>query len=401
MIRPSISPFSSPAILVKKKDGSWRMCVDYRQLNSNTIKNKYPIPIIKDLLDELYGASIFSKIDLRSGYHQIRMKETGIEKTAFTTYLGHFEYVVLPFGLTNAPATFQSLMNTVLADFLRKFALVFFDDILVYSLTLDDHINHLRVVLEVLRHHQLYAKFSKCTFAQPKIEYLGHVISSKGVATDPAKISIIQNWPASTTLTQLRAFLGLTGYYRRFIKGYGIICQPLFKALKKDSYTWTIEQDKAFEHLKQIMSAPPVLALPDFTQPFILEADASGNGIGAVLMQRGQPIAYLSKTLGPKAMETSTYEKEAMVILEAHKKWKHYFASTALVIRTDQQSLKYINEQRLVEGVQHKLLIKLLGFSYTVEYKQGKANKVVDALSRATHSSDCMAISTVIPQWIQ
>jgi hypothetical protein len=220
-----------------------------------------------------------------------------------------------------------------------------------------------------LRHHQLYAKFSECTFAQPKIEYLGHVISSKGVATDPAKISIIQNWPAPTTLTQLRAFLGLTRYYRGFIKGYGIICQPLFKALKKDSYTWAIEQDKAFEHLKQIMSAPPVLALPDFTQPFILEADASGNGIGAVLMQRGQPIAYLSKTLGPKAMEASTYEKEAMAILKALKKWKHYFASTALVIRTDQQSLKYINEQRLVEGVQHKLLIKLLGFNYTIEYK--------------------------------
>lgn len=230
--------------------------MDYRQLNSNTIKNKYPIPIIEDLLDELFGAKVFSKIDLRSGYHEIRMKEDDIQKTAFTTHLGHFEYVVMPFGLTNAPATFQSLMNTVLAQFLRKFALVFFDDILIYSKSLSDHIIHLEAVLEVLRQNQLYAKLSKCTFRQDKIEYLGHVISSEGVATDPSKIEIIKQWPSPSNPTQLRAFLGMTGYYRRFIQGYGIICKPLFKSLKKDGFSWNNEKEEAFQLLKKVMSSP-------------------------------------------------------------------------------------------------------------------------------------------------
>ena len=346
------------------------MCVDYRQLNSNTVKNKYPIPIIENLLDELYGAQIFSKIDLRSGYHQIRIKTEDIPKTAFTTHLGHFEYVVMPFGLTNAPATFQSLMNDVLSEFLRKFALVFFDDILIYSNSLSDHIHHLRSVLQVLRQHQLFAKMGKCTFGQTEIEYLDHVISTNGVATDPAKIQIIQQWPSPKNITQLRAFLGLTGYYRRFIKGYGVICRPLFDALKKNSYVWCESQEKAFQQLKLMMSTPPVLALPNFNEPFVLEADASGQGIGAVIMQQGKPIAFFSKSLDPKAAAASTYEKEALAILEALKKWNHYFASTSLIIKTDQQSLKYIQEQKLVEGIQHKLLIKLLGYNYRVEYKK-------------------------------
>jgi hypothetical protein len=223
MIQPSQSPYSSPVILVKTKDGTWRLCVDYRQLNSNTVKNKYPIPIIEDLLDELLGAKVLSKIDLRSGYHQIRMKPEDIHKTAFSTHLGHYEYLVMPFGLTNAPATFQTLMHTVLADCLRKFALVFFDDILVYSTSMAEHNTHLRAVLQVLREHKLHATLSKCSFGQSEIEYLGHVISAHGVATEPLKISIIQQWPTPKTVTELRAFLGMAGYYRRFIKGYGII----------------------------------------------------------------------------------------------------------------------------------------------------------------------------------
>jgi hypothetical protein len=250
MIQPSVSPYSSPVILVKKKDGTWRLCVDYRQLNSNTIKSKYPIPIIEDLLDELFGARIFSKIDLRSGYHQIRMRAEDIQKTAFTTHLGHFEYLVMPFGLTNAPATFQTLMNTVLADFLRKFALVFFDDILVYNTSLSEHVLHLRSVLQILTENKLYAKKAKCSFAQKEIEYLGHVINAKSVATELSKISIIQNWPAPKNVSELRAFLGIAGYYRRFIAGYGIICKPLFNALKRDAFEWSSEQDNAFSQIK-------------------------------------------------------------------------------------------------------------------------------------------------------
>ena len=371
-IRNSMSPYSSPAILIKKKDLTWRKCIDFRKLNLLTVKNKYPIPIIEDLLDELHGAKIFSKIDLRSGYHQIRMHEDDIAKTAFSTHQGHYEYVVMPFGLTNAPATFQQLMNSILAPVLRKFVLVFFDDILVYSKSLTEHVLHLKTVFDILKQNQLFAKMTKCSFAQPSVEYLGNIISGQGVATDPKKIQAIKDWPTPKNVTELRGVLGLTGYYRRYIRDYGLICRPLFQALKKDNFQWNTEQSQAFQTLKKVMTEAPVLALPDFSLPFTLEADACDYGIGVVLMQRGKPIAFLSQALGPKAAGLSTYDKEAMAILAALKQWKHYFAASSIVIKTDQQSLKYIQEQKLTEGIQHKLMVKLLGYNYVVEYKKGR-----------------------------
>ncbi|KAL0376671.1 UNVERIFIED_CONTAM: Transposon Ty3-G Gag-Pol polyprotein [Sesamum calycinum] len=259
IIRTSQSSFVSPVLLVKKKDGGWRLCVDYRYLNKLTVKHNFPIPVIDELLDELHGAKYFSKIDLRSGYFQIRMKTEDVPKTSFITHSGHYEFLVMPFGLCNAPSTFQALMNPVFEPYLRKFVLVFFDDILIYSKEWGLHMLHLRKVLELLRKHQLYAK-------------------QRGVATDPKKIECIKNWPVPTSVKALRGFLGLTGYYRKFIKGYGSISKPLTSLLKKDAFNWNLEAETAFNHLKEVMIRAPVLALPNFSKPFIVETDACGKG---------------------------------------------------------------------------------------------------------------------------
>jgi hypothetical protein len=324
IIQPSNSPFSSPIILVKKKDGSWRFCTDYRALNAITVKDKFPMPTVDELLDELYGAQYFSKLDLRSGYHQILVQPADRFKTSFRTHHGHYEWLVMPFGLTNAPATFQCLMNKIFQTVLRKFVLVFFDDILIYSGTWKDHLVHLEIGLRTLQHHQLYARLSKCSFGAKEVDYLGHKVPGQRVSMELNKIQAVLNWPTPANIKQLRGFLGLTGYYRRFVRAYANIAAPLTDLLKKDSFLWNPEADTAFRQLKKAMTEAPVLGLPDFSQPFIVETDASGIGVGAVLAQNGHPIAYFSKKLAPTMQKQSAYTRELLAITEALAKFRHY-----------------------------------------------------------------------------
>lgn len=394
-IRPSSSPFSSPILMVRKKDGSWRMCVDYRALNKITIKDRYPIPVVDELLDELHGAQVFTKLDLRSGYHQIRVHEADVSKTAFRTHDGHYEFLVMPFGLSNAPATFQSLMNHIFRLYLRKFVLVFFDDILIYSRNIDEHLKHLELVFALLRKHKLFVKESKCTFAQKSVGYLGHLISSDGVSVEPEKIQCILSWKTPSTVKELRGFLGLAGYYRKFVKDFGKISAPLTQLLKKDAFKWTAEATIAFKLLQQALTTTPVLILPDFSKEFYLECDASGGGIGAVLMQCARPIAFYSKPLSGKNLNLSVYDKEMLAIVCAVNKWRPYLLGRHFKIYTDHRSLKYFLEQRLSSIEQQKWVSKLLGYDYEIIYRSGSSNKAADALSRLVNPQ-LLAISAPI-----
>ena len=271
LIRPSHSPWGAPVLFVKKKDGSLRMCIDYRGLNKATIKNKYPLPHIHDLFDQLAGSKVFSKIDLRSGYHQLKIKEEDIPKTAFRTRYGHYEFLVMSFGLTNAPAAFMDLMHRVFNDYLDKFVIVFIDDILIYSKNEEEHEAHLRQVLQRLSVEKLYAKFSKCEFWLNKVIFLGHVVSDEGISVDPSKIEAIISWKQPKSVTEIRSFLGLVGYYRRFVEGFSKLAGPLTALTRKgQKYVWTERCEESFQELKRRLTTAPVLTPPQGTEGFAI-----------------------------------------------------------------------------------------------------------------------------------
>ncbi|GJY79726.1 putative reverse transcriptase domain-containing protein, partial [Tanacetum coccineum] len=319
-IRPSSSPWGAPVLFVKKKDGSFRMCIDYRELNKLTVKNRYPLPRIDDLFDQLQGSSVYSKIDLRSGYHQLRVREEDIPKTAFRTRYGHYEFQVMPFGLTNAPAVFMDLMNRVCKPYLDKFVIVFIDDILIYSKSKQEHEEHLKIILELLKKEELYAKFSKCEFWIPKVQFLGHVIDSEGIHVDPAKIESIKDWTSPKS--------------------------PIEDSLKA-----------AFQLLKQKLCSAPILALPEGSEDFIAYCDASKKGLGAVLMQREKVVFAL-------------------------KIWRHYLYGTKCTVFTDHKSLQHILDQKELNMRQRRWLELLSDYDCDIRYHPGKANVVADALSR-------------------
>jgi len=312
------------------------------------------MPLIEEIIEELAGSAYFAKLDMKSGYHQVRMKKEDEYKTAFKTHHGHYQFKVMPFGLTNAPATFQCIMNEVLAPFLRKFVMVFLDDILIYNPYLETHLAQLDQVLSTLRTHHLYMKKSKCSFAQLQVEYLGHVISGAGVATAGDKIEAMLKCPVPQNVTDVRAFLGLTGYYRKFVRGYGSIAKPLTQLLKHKQFQWSSDAQAAFVQLKQAMVSAPVLALPDFKESFVVETNASDIGIGAVLMQKDRPIAFLSKALGDSHKSKSIYEKEFLALIMAVEKWRQYLQRQEFIIKTDHQSLAYLTEQNLHSELQKK-----------------------------------------------
>ncbi|GJU22562.1 putative mitochondrial protein [Tanacetum coccineum] len=338
IIQPSVSPFSSPVLLVKKKDGSWRFCVDYRALNKATILDMFLIPVIDELFDELHGARIFTKLDISSNSNEERR--------------------------------------------------LFFDDILVYGNSLKEHREHFSIIFDCLREQKLFCNRKKSSVAQENIKYLGHIFSHEGVAADPSKISAMLNWPIPKSLKELRGFLGLTGYYQKFVIGYGKIARVLTDLIKKDNFLWSNEATQAFKNLQEVMTRIPVLALPDFSQEFVVETDASGYVVGAVLSQKGRPMAYFSKTLGTRARLKSVYERELMASVMAIKKWRPYLIGRHFIVRTDQRSLKCLLKQRVVTEENQHWLYKLSRYDFEIQYQSGKENNIADALSRVTRVED-------------
>jgi len=401
-VQPSTSPWAAPVLFVKKKDGSLRLCIDYRGLNAVTIKNKYPLPLLDEFFDRFQGAKYFSKLDLQQGYHQLRIADADIPKTAFSTRYGHFEYRVMPFGLTNAPASFQALMNHIFQEHMDQHVVVFLDDILVYSKTFAAHLEHVRETLELLRQHKLHAKRSKCEFGTSSVVFLGHVISDKGISADPAKTAALRTWPVPTNVQQLRSFLGFINFYRRVMPRLAWVAAPLFKLLNDGAnrdktktrplVQWGPAEQVAFDGLRHILTTSPVVIPGDPNLPYTMETDASNDATGGVLYQwidgKKHPVAYESRTLKTAERNYPVHEKELLAIVHACRAWRSYvLGAPENVVYTDHASLKFIFTQPHLSQRVTRWVEFLAPYNLSIRYKPGKTNVAADALSRLEISS--------------
>lgn len=403
VIEESRSPFSSPVVLAKKKNGEWRFCVDFRTLNSITTKDAYPLPRIDDTLRALHGNRYFSILDLLSGFWQIPLAQRDKHKTAFVTRDGLFQFKVMPFGLTNAPATFQRLMDKVLNSLTWKFCIVYLDDIVVFGRTIEEHNRNLALVLEQIIKAKLKLRADKCKFAQEEVIYLGHKINQFGIGTDPSKIEVINRISTPTDRMKLRRFLGACSYYRKFVKNFSEIALPLYRLTSsKAAFRWTAVEQSAFEKLKEALKNTPVLVAPDFSKPFDVYCDASttGQAMGAVLQQSHGVIAYASRHFNDAELKYSINDKEALAVLWASKHFKQYIYGQQTTFYTDHKPLADLKINRSPEESLGRVTLKLQGLNYDIRYVRGVSNTVADMLSRdvereTTRSSSGPAVNSI------
>ena len=387
IIRPSKSPYSSPIVMVKKKDGSNRFCVDYRKLNDITRKDAFPIPRIEQTLDALAGACCFSTLDLASGYWQVPVDPVDIPKTAFVTADGGlYEYTRMPFGLCNAPATFQRLMNDLYKDVLYKSVIVFLDDVLTFSRSIEEHMSHLRCTFQRLREANLKLKPKKCCLLQREVAYPGHIVDKEGSRPNPEKLAALESWPTPTTVTGVRSFIGFCSYYRKYIRGFAEIARPLHALTKKSvKFTWKPEHTEAFDQLRNELVRGPVLSFPDFSQPFIIDTDASNNSLGAVLSNvidgEERPLAFMSRVLSKTETMYSTTKREALAVVQALSWFRSYILGLKIVIRTDHASLRWMFRQN-ADGMTFRMVQKLQEYDYTIVHRPGNKHGNADGLTR-------------------
>ncbi|XP_061136628.1 uncharacterized protein LOC133155378 [Syngnathus typhle] len=392
LIRPSSSPAGAGLFFVGKKDGTLRPCIDYSPLNQINIKNRYPLPLMATVFDQLQQAQVFTKLDLRNAYHLVRIREGDEWKTGFNTPRGHFEYLVMPFGLTNAPAVFQAMINNdVLGDFIDHFVYVYLDDILIYSPDTETHEHHVKSVLQRLLDHRLYVKAEKSEFHVDTISFLGFIIAPGTVQMDPAKVSAVTQWPRPDNRKKVQQFLGFANFYRRFIRGFSATAAPLHALTSSTTpFCWTTEAEAAFQELKRRFSTAPILTLPDPTRQFVVEVDASSRGIGAVLSQRSpednklHPCAYLSRRMTPAEQNYDVGDRELLAVKQALEEWRHWLegAQQPFLVWTDHKNLQYIKNAKRLNSRQARWSLFFNSFNFTLSYRPGSKNAKPDALSR-------------------